>query len=363
MALAVLAPTAAASQSPHLSTGAALSSVRVGYFHGGRTNMIYRAYISGAFEAAGLDVSLWSRDLRSKVIFKIPRDFAAALRQEKEAGSSHFARMRGIEIVDLMKSGKAEAGLIGESSYLYCLSRGDAIVAVAMLGHDHKDRPGHVVILRKGVTIRRPEDFKGLRLVSRRAGPGDEVFLREFLRSEGVDPSWVKIIDQVDDDHVDEWMKKGEIDGGYYHLLAAHRLVADGHATVYRPMNWLNAEISHALLVFRRDVVEKRPDLVERFVEAYMRRIRYERSLPKDQIVDRADIGTSMRFEFQGMSMPVYDPTPRVRPELLEEMQRLLLKHGKIDRTIALGPGIDNGFINTVARRLDAETKNPLGPE
>jgi ABC-type nitrate/sulfonate/bicarbonate transport system substrate-binding protein len=353
-----LAWSAPSAPNVQIGTTTARPLIRVGTFIGGRTNIVFRTSTHGYFDRAGLDVRLLTKNLHGHKIFVIAPGAAAAQSQEKKMGIEVYSKMTGIEIVDLMNLGRADAGLIGESSFISCVVRGDPIVAVALLGHDRKDMPGHAMVLRKDIAIRGPEDFKGLRLASRRAGPGDVTFLREFLASEKVDPSWVTILDQMSDDDQTKQLVLHKIDGGYFHMLTVRTLIMNDLVRLYRPLNWMNAEMSQAVLVFRRDFVRQNPEAVTRFVEAYMRRIRDEKPMPAtvpSSKTDWLDRGLTRKHEFMGMSMPVYDDVPLVRPELLGEMQRLLLKYQEIPRAADLTPAIDNSFVEEADRRLKAE--------
>lgn len=327
--------------------------VKLGYFHGGRSNMIYRTHLFGFFEKEGVKVELHTKILREPGLVKVPSDHQEMRRRVKRS-KRLFGKMSGIEIVDKMKKGVLAGGVVGEASFVYCVHRGDPITAVAMLGHDVKGLPGKAIMLRNGLVIRSPEDFRGKTLASRRAGPGDAIFLREFLKDIGMlgDPT-IRIIDQMDEDRYRRNLATGKIDGGLSHLKTAQRLVRRRAGYVYRRMDWMNPEISHALLVFRKDFLEGRPEAARKIVTAYMRRIRFEKDLPEERINRSWDKGLMMEGTFRGMSIPRYDYPPLVRMDLLEEMQALLLEYGKIKEKRDLSPHVDNGMLEDVHRTLE----------
>jgi len=257
-------------------------------------------------------------------------------------------------LLEEMKNKRTDGSTPGESSFIVGAHQGIPMVAVAELGHDLKDKSGHPIIFRTGVNIEKPDDIKGKILISRRAGPGDSVFLKEFLRSEGIKEDEVTIKEQVDDNHQEMQIANGKADGGYFHLVQIENLVNNGQAYIYRPLNWVNPEISQALLVFRKDFVREHPEEVKRIVRAYMKRIQYEHSLSKEE--REKDYGKSlnvplqMEKEFYGMSIPQYDMPPTVSLDLLNEMQELLFRHGEIDKKIDLSPFIDNSFVEEIYR-------------
>lgn len=319
--------------------------VRLGYFIGGRTILFGRAFADGAFDREGVKVELTTRWLRGALV-KVPENLEKVKALEKEGG---FGKMTGTEIIDLMDKGVLDGGLVGEGSFLKAVHGGSQLAAVALLGHDAKDSPGHGIVLRKGVVIKKPEDFAGLTLLSRRAGPSDALFLREFLRREGVPEKSVTIIDQVDDDQIPPMLKEGRADGGYLHLMALSRLVEDKSVYLYRPMNWVNPELSLALLVFRRDFLKEHGDLAVKIVAGYAKRIAHERTIPPEQRQKsrKGKHGKTgvMEMDFRDMSIPVYDHPPKVRLELLDEMQSLMVAHGLLKGATDLGGFVDAGVV------------------
>ena len=192
--------------------GAGEKAVRIGYFHGGRTHLFYRAYINGYFEKEKADVLLITKTLRKDGLKDVPKTYAEF--QAREQKHKHFGRMTGTEIVAEMEKGNLDGGTIGEASFIEAVSAGKPIVAVAALGHDTKERPGHAFVLRKGLVVKKPEDLKGKTFTSRRSGPVDAVLTREFILSEGLKLSDVKIIDNMYDDELYERFADGTVDGG-----------------------------------------------------------------------------------------------------------------------------------------------------
>lgn len=208
---------------------------------------------------------------------------------------------------------------------------------------------------RQGIVIRSPADFAGLKLITRRAGPGDALFLREFLRQEGVPETSVTIMDQVDDDQQRPLLREGKVDGGYLHLITIANLIKIKKVYVYRPMNWLNPEISLAVLAFRKDFLSKHRDLVVKIVSAYTKRIGYERTIPEAKLEKTRKHGRTgmMKLDVHGMSLPVYDYPPKVRVELLKEMEHVMILHGLLEGTTDIGLFVDNSAVEAVWKDLN----------
>jgi len=323
--------------------------VRIAYFLGGRTSLLFRAYINNSFEKGNIPVDFITHSLRDNDnYYVLPKDYRVL---EK---NPLIAKATGVELLEEMKNGRADGATPGESSFIIGVHQGIPMVAVAELGHDLKDKPGHAIIFRSDVPIRQSSDIRGKTLVSRRAGPGDSVFLKEFLRSEGIREDEVTIKEQIDDDVYQNKLWNGEIDGGYYHLTQLDDMVSLGRAYIYRKLDWVNPELSQALLVFRKDFVEKYPEKVKRIIRVYMQQIRYEHNLPSEERMKDSEknlrSGLQMEKEFHGMNIPQYDMPPTVSLDLLNEMQELLFRHGEIDKKIDLAPFIDNSFVEEIYR-------------
>ena len=327
--------------------GEPTSQVRIGYFDGGRVNMLYRAYINNYFEEEGAPVSLYTKFLNEKEIFQISKTYREVqeLKQGRERSGRipGFGKISGIEIVDKIMAGELDGGTIGESSFIASVARGVPIVAVAQLGYERI--PGKAIVMRRDALVESSQDLRGKTLASRRAGPGEEVFLREFLDAEGLTENDLTIIDQVDEDDMSNWFRDGKIDGGLFHIFTVKHMVERGEGYIYRPMDWMNSELSHALLVFRKDYVQNHRDKVQKVVNAYAKRIAYEKALP-DEEKDRSwNKALMMEGEFQGLRIAAYDFPPLVKIDLLEEMQDLLFKYNKIDQKVSLSEFITNEFV------------------
>ncbi len=346
-ALLLFTVAAAGAPAPDAAPDAS-APVRIGYFHGGRTNMIYRAYVHGCFDAAGANVRLFSKKLHAREFEPLAPD--AWL----ESGMGE-AKVSGVQLVDKIASGEFDGGTIGEASFLDAVKRGLPIVAVALLGHQTKGRPGHAIILRRGVTITTPADFKSKTLISRRAGPMDEALLRAFVISLGLDPDKdVHILSQVNEDDSVALLASGKADGGFYHLLLGKLVVQRGLGRIYRPMDWANPEILQALLVFNAQFAKDHPEKVQSVVDGYVARIAYEHSLPEAKRDRSGMTGMMMEEDFRGLSIPTYDDVPRVRPELLREAQALLTSAGGLKGDVDLAPAINQSFVAASAAKLKA---------
>ena len=301
--------------------------VRIGYFHNGRTVLFLRSYINQQFEKQGVSVQLLTRLFKDGAYVEIPKDYKVA------AERPEFGKVLGSELLDGIMQGEFDGVVIGEGSFVTAIAKGMPLVAVAELGHDSVDRPSDALVLGSDVVIEKPFDFIGKRLGTREAGPMDSMMIREFLESIGVPAGDVDLRDQVQEGTLLNKIAHKGFDGGYLYVRSLERLINDNKASVYvyRKFDWVNPELSHALLVFRQDFVEKYPEEVEKVVRGYTKQIRYEHGLSTEE--RRRDPGLEsrgilqMELDFMGLDLPQYDLPPTVSMDLLNQIQDLLFKY------------------------------------
>ncbi len=318
--------------------------LRLGYFLGGKTYALFRAFQDGSLEGAGANVVLLSKYLDQPEYVVVPKD-SWRLRTMRDRGK--FGKLSGVAVLRDLEWRIVDGGTAGESSFVQGVVAGRPVVAVAALQHDLKEAPAKAIVLRTGITIERQEDFAGLTLASRRGGPGEEIMLREFLATlDSNVQDRVHIRSQVSENDIDRLLATGEIDGGLLHFTTIYRVLTAGTGYIHRRMDWMNPELSMGLLVFRRDVLESNPEAVGRLIEGYMRRVRYEANLPADSHELLWPLYLDHRVP--GMSLPRVTTPPRVRVELLQEVQELLLKYGYISGRVNLHRFIDNRFVDGI---------------
>lgn len=318
----------------------------IGYFHGGRTNLFYRAYVAQWFDREGVNLELTTRNLFNSQYSVIPKSWDESLKQMEKITMGRYGKVTGVELIRQIVDGALDGGMVGESSFLQEIARGAPITAIATLGHDTWEMPGHCICFRRGIRVRSGKDMKGLVFSSRRAGPGDEVFLREFLTQEGLDPDRdVVLRDGVTDELQDKGLVDGTFDGGYYHLMSAAKLIREGDAYLYRPLNWARADLSLALLVFRNDYIAAHKEELVTMLRAYIKHIDREYKLPTSERIRSRKKGAQIAESFLGMNYPQCDIPPLVSQDLLEQMQRLLIKHRFLKDATPIRPFIDNTYV------------------
>lgn len=339
----------------HGSTELKNDTIKIGYFHGGRTMLLYRALVHDFFEKEGLTAIFYSKDLYSDIWKEYTKESGEAAISKPKAGKA-----TGIELNKLMFDGKVDMSFIGEAAFVRSCALGEPILAIAQLGADHPQMGGHVIVLKKGVKIKGPKDLESITWGTRRSSGGDDVFLKEFLLKEGADLSKVKIISGIADDKLQEYMMSGKIQGGYYHLMSARNEERHGIVYTYRKLDWINPETSQSLAVVSRSYFEKNKEPIKKFLRAYMKRISYEHSLPK-KVRRKAKLapGTKtytkylyeMEMDYKGMNLPQYPKIPTVKKDLVNQITDMLFRHKFIDKKVV----IENCYDNSLAKEVAAE--------
>jgi len=359
------------------------SPIRIGYFHGGRTALLMRAYSNKEFDAAGLPVEFYATKLRSDKYELIPKSIT---RFNQESGGEFYAgKARGTELTDAIMAGKMDLAMVGESSFLESMYAGKPIVAIAELGHDVKGHSGHVMLMRDNIEIKSPGDFLGKILVSRRAGPGDGAFMRAFLDKCGVDikkdilqlsntslpknlmekrklpKNKIIVIDDMYEDVMRKGLENGIIDGGYFHLmfLEGPRFVG---LHLLQPLHaWANPELSHALLVCHKDFLRKNQNRLIKLIEVYIKRIKYEHSLSYEERTNPPDKtkGFKMACNISGLNYPQYDLIPTTSVELLYDVQKLLIRYSTFrKKKLKIENFVDNSLVLKAAENLGITEKD-----
>jgi len=330
--------------------------LNVGYFHGGRTMLLYRALVNDYFEREKLTAYFFTKELRSSKWEKYDRNGDETTFLGRRAGKA-----TGLELVDLLMSKKVDMSFIGEAAFMKSCAEDVPIVAIAQLGSDEESKGGHSIVIKKGIKINGPKDLEKIVWGTRRSSGGDDIFLKEFLYQEGVDLSKVKIISGIDDDKITKAIVSGKIQGAYHHLMMVRNDEINGYLYTYRKLDWVNPNISQAIAVVRRDYFEKNREIIKRFVRGYMKRIAFEHNLPDEvrkknaKMPDQKTYQISLyelEMDYKGMNLPQYPLIPIMRKDLTQQAMEMFARHKFIEHTFPVDKCYDNSIVLEVAKEL-----------
>jgi len=301
--------------------------VTIGFFNGGRTGTFGRTFVNQYFKKEGVDVELYTKYANKGEWYSVS-DRIAELKKSNTGDYGYFGVVDGFTIVEEGIKQKGFAGAtVGMPTFIWAVHNNIPVVAVAALMYDGAAKR---IMMRSDVTIQSPEDFKGKVLATQETGPGSVVFLKEFVKNIGLDSEKdVIIAGPIPETDVEASLRNKQIDGGYFSYKEMPRLIDEGLIYEYRKMDWRNPKLSHGLLIFRRDFLEEHPEKVQKIISAYMRMIQDE----KDWAARQPEGAFS-------------EYPPLVHVDLLQEMQRLMLEYGEIDKRVNIDDFVDNSFVD-----------------
>ena len=333
--------------------------VGVAYFLGGRTAIMYRPYLDKKFQSTGVKVELYSKSLydRKGKGFLKHRDYYR-IPEEHVFTDSQF-KATGIELIELMMASANIGASIGETAFIQGITRKVPMVAVAELGFDAKETPGHAMVLCQNHPYNKPEDLKGLKFGSRRSAGGDELFMREFFSSIGLDPNKdIKVFGNMPDDKLGRKIQSGELDGMYAHLMSIPEMPK--HCRVIRKLDWINPEVSSALLVFPKEWLAKNRENVKKMLKVLVEQIAFEHKMTKDERRKKEwknRKGIEIEMDTVDMQLPKVRALPTVRVEMLNTIRDLLKKHKVSDPPSDIENYVDNSLLEEIGKELNI--KNP----
>ena len=328
-------------------------ALKIAYFHGGRCHHLFRAWLNGYFEKEKVKVDFYTSFMNEQMDFAPqPKDpqYISYLRHHP---SYRMGRTTGTSMVRAIEKGDIDGGCIGESSFIQLAQRGYPVLAIAQLGHNFKGKPGLAVLTRPGWKPKSIKEFKGKVISSRRAGPADELLVREMLLKHGIDPDKdATVIKQMSDDRQTKWLKKGVIDAGVYHMFGMVKHIEAGTVNYMQTIDWMDVEMLTALLVVHPRVMKERPDDLRKLVAAYAKSVADEElvAVPvkggNQSETFWKRFGMVTRYEYKDMRLPGADYPPYFDEPKMFTMQKLLNKHfPKIKGDYDLKPLLDQRFV------------------
>ena len=348
-------PTSAESAGPVPNVSGEV--LRMGFFHGGRNMLLYRAWIDGWFDSAGLNVVLRAtQQPQSTDFYDMPRSAEELTRLKKKPETRYFGRTTGPTIVGEMVKGGLDCGMIGESSFLLAVDQKLPFTAIAKLGQDTREEPGKIVMVRANLNIESPDDLIGRSIGSRESGPYDRVMTREWILGQGLQLNQMTIIDQIPQHRLKKQLHQQDLDLAFLHLHIASNVASRGLYTAYPGFvfDFADPKLSQALLVCKNTVIAERRKELVRFIQVYKQRIDHEQDLSRvERLQFQGDKTRGMELRtFKGLNLPQYDPVPVIDLELLRTMQGLLVKHDILQERRPIEPMLDNALVREALASL-----------
>ncbi|MGQ3686151.1 MAG: ABC transporter substrate-binding protein [Candidatus Loosdrechtia sp.] len=267
------------------------STVRVGYF----PNMTHAQAVIGLSDGT----------------------FASYLGPDIEIKTTLFNA--GPSLIEAVFSGDIDIAYVGPGPAIngYVRSNGKAfkVISGAVSG-------GSLFVVRPDSDIKKAVDLSGKRIASPQLGNTQDIALRGYLRKNGLKPreegGTVTILPLRNPDILSLFLR-GQIDGAWVPEPWGTRLIREAGGEIFLDEStlWKDGEFCLTLIIVRTDFLDKRPDLVKRWLAAHVqitRRINWHPKKAKRDIGNRLKTLTGISFpreivdEAFSRLMVTYDP-------------------------------------------------------
>lgn len=208
----------------------------------------------------------------------------------------------GPSIIEAVFSGDIDIAYVGPSPAIngYVRSNGKAlkIISGAVSG-------GSLFVVRPDSGIKKAADLSGKRIASPQLGNTQDIALREYVRKNGLKPrekgGTVHIFPLRNPDILGLFMRK-QIDGAWVPEPWGTRLVQEAGGEIFLDEStlWKDGEFCLTLMIVRTDFLERRPDLVKRWLAAHVQITRRINWHPKKA---KRDMGNRIKA-LSGISFP-----------------------------------------------------------
>ncbi len=190
----------------------------------------------------------------------------------------------GPSAIEALFAGKLDITYIGPSPAVnaYVKSGGDAVRVVAGAASG-----GAALVVRSDSGIEKPEDFRGKKIASPQLGNTQDVALRSWLGANGLKLKEtggdVRVLPLANADQVTLLLKK-EIDAAWTVEPWVSILTTSAGARVFLEESslWPDGRYSTALVLVRREFLEKHPAIVKQFLAEHVRLTEWARSNPDE---------------------------------------------------------------------------------
>lgn len=257
---------------------------------------------------------------------------------------------RPTDTIPAALAGKIDFGYTGSPPLLAATANGAGLVAIGIFSHGYS---GILVASKANANAKKLADFKGKRLGMQRGTGVTNVFLialeRSGLKESDFQISNLRIADMP------TAMQGGSFDAVLGWEPNMSRIVSMGYGEkIITPEQFEEiAGITYAFPLFTtREMVTKRPDVVQRFMNAWAKAQYYANEHRKESLqILRKTLGDAVRHtsddELESLAYVYKKDRVAFTPEDvkdIETMQDFMLKEGQIKKKLPLSELIDNSF-------------------
>jgi aliphatic sulfonates family ABC transporter substrate-binding protein len=261
---------------------------------------------------------------------------------------------RGNEAIEATLAGKMDFSYAANSTFIAAVSKGAPLVAVGLFSHGYS---GFLVASNSTANLRTLEDFKGKRIGMQRGTGVTSVFLMAVKRA-GLKESDFKISNLRIAD-MPSAMQGGTFDAVVGWEPNMSRIVSMGYGKIVMTPEHIEklAGVTYTYpLLTTKDMVQQRPDLVQRFLNAWAKSQRFALANHGEAIeILRNTLGDAVKTtppqEMEKLAYVYkYDRLAFTDADLadLERMQEFMLQEGMISSQVPIASVVTNSFASRV---------------
>jgi NitT/TauT family transport system substrate-binding protein len=219
----------------------------------------------------------------SQAIIGLARgDFQKALGKNVTIQSTQFNA--GPSVIEALFAGQIDLAYIGPNPAIngYVQSKGAALRIVA-----GATSAGAAFIVRPEANIHAPADLAGKRLASPQLGNTQDVALRNYIVSNGLQTKeqggTVEVV-PTDNAQILDLFKQGKLDGAWVPEPWASRLVVEGNGQLFLDERtlWPNGDFVTAQIIVSTNFLKAHPDLVKAWLTAHVAVTQWETANPTE---------------------------------------------------------------------------------
>jgi NitT/TauT family transport system substrate-binding protein len=204
--------------------------------------------------------------------------------------------------------------------------------------------------------VAQPAILKGRRLGAARSIVTDYL-LDTFFRQHGLQIGDLNAIDLPGAAEL-EALRAGRIDVGALSEPALARGVASGYLTLLSSFHDVAPNFQYSLMVFGPSLLDRQPEVADRFMRAYLRAIRRFNERATDRNVAILSEVTGLdRDLLKRVCWPYIRHDGRLNPASVLDFQTWAVQRNLVDRALPIGDLYDSRFIESANRAVPAPAR------
>ena len=118
----------------------------------------------------------------------------------------------------------------------------------------------------------------------------------------------------------------------------------------FEAIHWINPNMDYGLLVFHKDFLKNHQNEIMKIISAYKERLLYEENLTDKEAYASNKKGLQIKSEYKDISLAVMNYDLRVKTNLLNEMESMMITEGILDKDVDIESHVDNSFVDMLSK-------------